>query len=152
VITALNLRDCTYVLANLREADRAELRGTYGDATGLDVAAICLSTPWAYQIKLQSVPVAIFGATPISATTVSAWAVGTGRFTRAVPALTRFINGPLAHDLRSHGFRWAEARSIATHEAAHRWLKGLGASSLATLSGYGPGGEDFILFRRALTV
>jgi len=152
MIIALNLRDCTYVLANLREADRVELQGTYGDATALDIAAVCLSTPWAYQIRLHDRPVAIFGASPISATTVSAWAVGTGHFTRAVPALTRFINGPLAHDLRLHGYRWAEARSIASHDAAHRWLVALGASPVATLTGFGAGGEDFVLFRRALTV
>lgn len=152
MITSLTVRDLTYILANLRAGDQRELRAHLGEVPPLDMAYATLATPWAFQIRLHDQPVAAFGAHAQSPTTVSAWAYGTDRFRRAVPQMTRFINGALARELVRQGFRWAEARSVEGHEEAHRWLLALGAQVACDLPGFGVNGERFLLFRRQLIV
>ena len=148
MIHTANLRDATYITANLRRQDRAETLAQL-DVNMVQLGAMLCHQPYAY-IAYSDRPVMVFGASPMSRTTVSAWAIGTDRTRRVIPEVTRFINGPLAKQLVDDGYRWAEARSMEGHDAAHRWLRDMGAERVLDLPDFGAGGEKFHLFRRAL--
>lgn len=151
MIEIATIRDMTFVLANLRDPDREELRAQLGGFTGYDLAVQCLQAGNAFVARVNGVPAMAFGGAHQSPTTLSAWSFGTKDFRRAVPMASRFIMGPLRDHSVLHGYRWAEARVMASHDTAIRWMqKSLGAEVAGHLPGYGVGGEDFILMRRHL--
>lgn len=149
-IRPATLRDLSYVTAHLRAADAREIYCQLPEgAASLDVAALSLAgTEHAWCVWWRGTPIAGFGATPSSlcGTVWSAWAFGTRRFTRAAPAIGRFVGASLAPVLIAKGARRVEARSIADHDAAHRWLERLGARRETELREWGRGGETFVLW------
>lgn len=90
-------------------------------------------------------PIAAVGIVPISVAVLSIWAWGTKRMWRAVPPITRYVERSLGEEWYRLGVQRVEARSIVGHDAAHRWLRGLGWTETPCPS-YGRNGEDFILF------
>lgn len=150
MIKPATIRDATYVTANLRPEDQMESDVQLGPLHPIDLGAAMVQQPYAFIAYHDDVPAVIFGATPISVTTVSAWALGTKHMRRAIPSVTRFCLGPLSGQLNRDGYRWAEARVLLTNELAVRWMKTMKAKNVATLPRYGSGGEPFGLFRRKL--
>lgn len=150
VIHPVTLRDASYVLQNLRPRDFEETKCQTRNWDPQALAAATSQIEYAWTVKLDGNPEAVFGAQPMSATTVVAWALGTKKIERVIPLLTRFILGPLNDQLVRDGYSWAEARSITSHRPAHKWLTGLGFQRAAELPRYGTDGEDFILFRAPL--
>lgn len=151
MIEIANIRDLTYILAHLRDADRVELRATMGEIGNYDLSLMLMQAGQSFICKIRNTPVAAFGASPMSPTTVNAWAFGTDRFPRAVPQITRFVLGPLRQHLAAKGYRWAEARVLTSHHTAIYWMEDhLDALVEARLRGFGTGGEDFLLMRRSL--
>src|SRR5690606_3424455 len=69
-----------------------------------------------------------------------AWAFGTSRICRAIPAVSRYGRDVVAPMLIEAGVRRVEIRSIAGHDLAHRWLFGLGATRECDLVEYGRDG------------
>jgi hypothetical protein len=147
MIALSTLRDATYITANLRPSDLEEVASQYAHFDPEALGWAMHVAEYSYVASYKGTPAVLFGASAYGSTTASVWAVGTHRTRRVIPEVTRFCLGPLRQQLRHDGFRWAEARSIATHVDAHRWLEGMGAVAVATLTGYGVQGEDFILFR-----
>lgn len=147
-----NVRDITYILANLRPADRQEAVAHLGAFSSYDLAVACLQAGPAFiAYDKREQPCMAFGAARYSPTTVSAWAYGTKRAWRVLPQVTRFVTGPLADDLRQKGYRYAEARALTTNHDAIGWMREhLGACIIARLNGFGTNGEDFQLLRRKI--
>lgn len=151
MIEPINLRDTTYVLGNLNEADHNELACQFSSLDLMELAQTLIFTPYAFQARVKGRPVAVFGMHAMTSVTVSAWALGTDESRRAFPTITRFGLGPLFDQLRADGYRWVEARSDNRNELAQGWLsRSLGAEAVAQLTAYGTGGEDFTLFRKAI--
>ena len=139
-------RDLTYIAANMSDADWHEVSCQLAPGvTRLEVAWVALQYG-AWVATIDGQPVACFGFAQRSATTLEAFAWGTDRMSRAVPAITRFIRRDLAPGWFAQGVRRLEARSLDTHEAAHRWMTATGAVREAVLPDCGRDGEDFILF------
>lgn len=145
------LRDIAYVTANLRPDDRREIGASADLASTVEAAVIAFetSTDWCWTAQCDGQPVAAFGTaetSPLTPHIRTAWAFGTARFRRAVPAISRFATGEWPARLIGEGVRRLEVRSLADHEIAHRWLARLGARLEGTLESYGTGGENFQLW------
>lgn len=143
-------RDVCFVTAHLREEDRREIYCQLPEgASSVEVAALsCANSDHAWCAWYRGSPVAAFGFSPATAagTVQSAWAFGTRRMKRTVPAITHHVIANVVPTLLCEGVRRIEARSIADHDLAHRWLAGLGARREAELPQWGRDGEAFVLW------
>lgn len=146
------IRDVTYVAANLRDEDRREILAT----VDLDCASRAgwlswaVSGPdWCWTAQIDGQPVVAFGigeGSPFQPQIRTAWAFGTERLRRVVPAITRFAKEEWPKRLIPIGVRRVEIRSIADHDVAHRWLEAIGARRECVMRSYGVHGEDFALW------
>ena len=148
LILPATIRDATYVAANMRPEDWREIACQCPDGLyPYEVAAWALQGREAWIATVRGQPVACFGVhNQTSAGNVLAiWAWGTRGMWRAIPSISRFILDDRVPAWIEAGVTRVEARSIAGHEAAHRWMRGLGAAG-TELKAFGKGGEDFTLF------
>lgn len=133
----------------MRDWDRREFEATADYRNLTDAALLCHygSMPWAGVALLNDEPVAAFGAlgSPLHPQLKMAWAFGTAKFRRAVPAIGREVESWKPH-LIAEGVHRIEARSLVGHDLAGRWMAGLGAEREAVLRKYGRNGEDFELW------
>jgi hypothetical protein len=147
VIEPATLRDVTFIAANMRSEDWAEIACQISaEVTPTHVAAWSLSGREAWVAHWHDQPVAAFGihnATP-AGNVVTVWAWGTRRMRRVVPEMTRFVADAVPRWIEE-GITRVEARSIYGHVEAHRWMRGLGAHE-QPCPAWGKHGEDFILF------
>ena len=147
LIIPATIRDASYVAANMRHLDWQEIACQCPDDTiPRDVAIWCINSREAYTALVRGQPVACFGisnSTP-AGNVVSIWAWGTRSMWRAVPEITRWIEAAVPRWI-AEGVTRVEARSIVGHDAAHRWMRGLGANSEPCMS-WGKNGESFVLF------
>src|SRR5688572_13806061 len=148
-IIASTPRDITIVAANMREWDRREFEASARTGSMTEAALICHygSMPWARVVLLDGEPVAAFGAAAsvYQPQLRLAWAFGTERFRRVVPAISREVESWKPR-LVAEGVHRIEARALVGHDLAGRWMGGLGARREAVLERYGLGGEDFELW------
>lgn len=147
-IRPANLRDMTFILANIREIDRAELFCQVEPGISNAHLAYTLllgSSAWIAYIDGQ--PVAAFGIGMINMVAASAWAFGTKRMSRLIPLITDFLAIEVIPDLIDAGVRIMEARSMVGHHEAHRWLLWTGATIQGEPFPFGRDGEQFLLFR-----
>jgi RimJ/RimL family protein N-acetyltransferase len=143
------LRDCTYIGAHLRPEDRREVmcqvpEGSFG-SVALAAMMADASPLWTWVVRIDDQPVAVFGFHPLTVPVWQAFALGTRRMTRAIPAITRWCWAQ-EQRLLDAGVRRLEARSIEGHDSAHRWLERLGCSRVCDLPDHGRDGELFYLY------
>lgn len=142
------LRDASYVVANMRPADAEEVWCQVPEGTtGYELAHMLLFSGDAFIAKLDGVPAAFLGTQPLNVACMVAWAVGTKRMPRVLPALTRFAIQEHIPKRIAQGFVTMEARSLVGHEDAHRWLRSTGAVVQGEPFVYGRNREKFLLFR-----
>lgn len=144
-IVPANLRDLSYVAANMRPADRAEVECQLDEWSPINVAAMSLRD-FAYIVDLDGNPEAAFGAGQVRQGYWLAWSWGTARITRCLPAMIRYITEELQPAVYSAGAHRVEARALKSHTQAHAFLKRIGGHLRCELPGYGKNGEDFMLF------
>lgn len=147
-IARARLREVSFVAAHMREADRREIWCQWPDRDAATLAwAMTRSSPahcWA--AFERGSPVAAFGLAEQHPGLWQAWAFGTDRLRRAVPAITRHGFEVIRPDLIARSANRVEARSIVGHDIAHRWLESLGARRQCLLQRWGRNGEDFVLY------
>lgn len=141
-----NLRDASYILGNLRRADREELtRQMPEDADPVIFAGLCLQPGASFIAYDDGFPALIFGFSPgtLAGNVLNAWAFGTRRAARCFRPVAAFVLADLAPSWTADTliFAW----SIAGHTSAHRWLTGLGATVHASLP-WGREGAIYHLF------
>lgn len=153
LIQPASMRDMTYIGANLRDEDRREIMCQLPPGiSGAGMAASVLATvpeDWTWIATLDGQPAAAFGFQPITVPVWCAWAWGTRHLPRVMPAITRWCWG-LEDRILEYGVRRLEARSIAGHHAAHRWLEQLGCKRVCDLPDHGRNGELFHLYAWAI--
>ncbi len=148
VIAPAHLRDVSFVTANLRDEDRQEIFCQWIDEdTETFSRAVVDCTPHHRYVALENGnPTAVFGVTYQHPGLWGAWAYGTKRLRRAVPAITRYLCNVLAPKLLNAGANRVEVRTLVDHDIAHRWLERLGAVREGLLPEYGKNGETFVLY------
>lgn len=148
-IGAANIRDVSYILSNLSPADAEEIWCQAAPEMGpAELAAGCVMFGHSFVAYLDGVPAMAFGTTPMTAAgnVLSGWAFGTKRSRVCMRAVMRFCRRSLMPDWLRAGVTRIEARSIATHTVAHRWLEATGAVKEADIPEYGRNGEGFVLY------
>lgn len=136
----------SYITANLRPEDKTEAEAVLGPVHHMDLALAHLG-PRSYVVEIDGNPEAAFGASKAVGDHIfHAWMFGTKRAARAVPAVVRFCNTVMWPDLIEAGAQRVEARAMASHFTAHRWLELMGARRRCELPCYGRGGETFYLY------
>jgi hypothetical protein len=150
-IKPATLRDVSFIAANLRQQDRREIMATVAVhnvwAAVIGLAASDTSQAWCAWLDGQPVGIAGFSVPiPLQPHIGQAWAFGSERFRRVVPALTRFVVAEWPALLADIGVSRLEMRSLADHDIAHRWLSGMGVRREAIMPGYGVNGETFELW------
>lgn len=147
-IRQATLRDASYVTANLRELDRAEVFCQLAEGTRTHELAYALTmADDTYCAYYRGTPAAVFGVGPINICTLSFWAIGTRHMWCTVPAITRYFLDVILPGKIEQGFTSAEARSLAGHLSAHRWMISMGAEMVGEPFLFGRNGEHFQLFR-----
>lgn len=144
-----NVRDVSYIAGKLRPGDRREVFCQLPANTSAgDIGFICTRPGTSYVAYWKSKPVMVFGFDPITVAgnALNAWAFGTTDSPFIMGDLTRWVRDTLLREWVHNGVTRIEARSIADHSTAHRWLKTIGAVEEGHLTGLGRDGENFILF------
>lgn len=147
-ITPANLRDASWILANLRRADREETFCQLAD--GIPTAKLAewfLVGSEAFVAYLHDRPVLVFGTTPIHVCAMSVWALGTDSTPRVIPAVSRFLIEHAIPWRIEQGYTCMEARSLDSHREAHRWMESMGGVRDGAPYLYGKGGEHFVTYR-----
>jgi len=144
-IVPATLRDLSYIAANLRPEDRAEIDCQL-DHWSPALLALTALQGFAHVAELDGNPEAGFGAAEQRGGLWIAWSWGTRRMKRCVPGTTRFFHDVLARQVAARGAWRVEARALAENELALRWLDRLGATQRCRLPAYGRNGEDFFLY------
>ncbi|MER9449652.1 hypothetical protein [Mesorhizobium sp. M0254] len=144
-IIPATLRDLSYIAANLRPEDRAEIDCQLDHWSPVLLALTALQG-FAYVAELDSNPEAGFGAAEQRSGLWIAWSWGTRRVKRCVPGITAHFHAVLACQVAARGAWRVEARALAANHLALRWLGRLGATQRCRLLGYGRNGEDFFLY------
>ena len=145
-IVPATLRDLTFIAANMRAEDWREIACQFPEGiTRTEIAALAGQFGESWVAVSSAQPVAAFGAAPLTCNVLTGWAWGTRRMRRAVPAITRFMREDCAPRWVDAGITRLEARSIAGHDEAHKWMRALGADEQPCPE-WGRDGEDFILF------
>jgi hypothetical protein len=144
-IIPATLRDLSYIAANLRSEDRAEIDCQF-DEWSPALLALSALQGFAYVAELDGNPEAGFGAAEQRGGLWIAWSWGTRRMKRCVPGITNFFHAVLGPQVAARGAWRVEVRALAANELALRWLGRLGAVQRCLLPGYGRNGEDFLLY------
>ena len=143
------VRDVSYVCANMRAADRAELACQI--APDLDPAKIAFELAMVHAqlswvVVRNGQPIACFGATPLTYVVWQLWAFGTKHLWRAVPAISKHLY-QFGTELMQLGARRLEVRAWKGHDLAPLWLKAVGCTHVTDLSDHGTSGEVFELWQ-----
>ncbi|MEH6727434.1 MAG: hypothetical protein V7703_14825 [Hyphomicrobiales bacterium] len=144
-----NVRDVSYIAGQLRPDDQREVFCQLpADINTRDIGFICTRPGTSFVAYWKGRPVMVFGfdAITLAGNALNAWAFGTRDSCYIMGDLTLWVVDTLLPDWLGNGVTRIEARSIASHSTAHRWLKTIGAVEEGPLTGLGRDGEDFILF------
>lgn len=147
-IVPANYRDASYVAANMRSEDRREFDALV-DMSAPGVVACDLvyrSEGLAYCALIGGQPVAVYGACPILPHLWSAWAYGTDRLKRAIPAITRHALAVAKPALIERQITRLQVNTLVDHDLSHSWLESLGARCEGVARCYGRHGEDFKVY------
>lgn len=150
MIHPLNVRDLTYVVANIREPDWYELKSQLPlGAKKEDAIQYIMPTlngpGWSVYYKDQ--PIAIFGLTQTSIPTLWVmYAFGTNKFKRAARAISAFGLQQLSHFLINQGALRLEIRANKKHNEATHWLEKIGFTRETDLECFGTNGDTFVQY------
>jgi RimJ/RimL family protein N-acetyltransferase len=139
------LRDLSYVAAHMRPSDRAEIECQIDEWNAATIAAMSLRD-FAYVVELNGNPEAAFGCGQVRRGYWIAWSWGTGRVAKCLPTMLRFITEQMQPAVFDAGAFRVEARALASHRQARRFLERIGGTYRCELPAYGNGGEDFVLY------
>lgn len=143
------MRDVSYIAGKLRPGDQREVFCQLpANISAREIGYICTRPGTSFVAYWKGMPVMVFGfdAITLAGNALNAWAFGTKDSPHIIGDLTRWVGDTLLPGWLSSGVTRIEARSIADHSTAHRWLKTLGAVEEGHLTGLGRDGEKFILF------
>ena len=141
-----NLRDLSYVASHMRASDRGEVECQIDEWSAVNVAALSLRD-YAYVVELDGNPEAAFGCGQVRRGYWIAWSWGTDKLLRCIPAMVEFITNELQPAVYAAGALRVEARALASHRQAQRFLDRIGGSFCCNLPAYGKNGEDFVLYQ-----
>ncbi|WP_419911972.1 hypothetical protein [Hoeflea sp.] len=146
-IEPANLRDVSWIAANMRASDKEEIYCQLpARATPEIVAQYSLSSSEAWTVKRNGFLFAAFGFQQMSEGVLNGWAYGRDGMERCILEITRFVFTYKVPEWLQAGIRRIEVRTIESHVSAHRWLEAAGAERVCALDEWGKNGERFLLY------
>lgn len=147
-IKPANIRDVSWIAANLRDADKDEVfcQVKAGTRPEWIAAASLSSSSGAWVAHYKGFPTVAFGFGEVSAGVLLGWAYGREGAERCIPAITRWVYREMVPIWEHDGINRIEVRTIETHTQAHRWLEAAGATFVCELERWGRNGERFLLY------
>jgi len=140
-----------HVARRMRAADREELAATRYEFHPEDIAWECMQIPdFAWLVGREADPIAVVGARPQHPGVWTCFMFATDEFPRVGLSMTKHATRVIIPSLAKSGGRRAQALSIEGHDQAHDWLRFIGATPEARLTGFGKDGQDFIVFKLML--
>lgn len=139
-IRPANLRDMTFVAANMRAADWREIHAVV-PATATEIGAYLYqaSPDLCWIAYRDDDPVCAFGIAKLYAGLGSGWAYMTRKGPSTMRAVTRFALRKVRPQLIRDGFRRIEVRTAIDHDLSHAWLERLGFEREGIAREYGDG-------------
>lgn len=135
------------VALNMRKADEDEIFATRHGYDPLDMArAVAGMATIGFVACLDREPVAVVAATPIAPTVMSVGMFATDLWPKVALSTTRFARALIRAAVTEGRIHRAEARSIADHHQAHRWLELLGAVRETEMPDMGRDRQTFVLY------
>jgi hypothetical protein len=150
-IEPANLRDITYVAANMRISDLKELSCQVPENwTASHIGGFCLeaSNGLAFIGKYNGQPVVAFGLSPITPNykVMSAWMFGVNRMERFLPLVAMFWATKIIPQCIESGMTRIEARSLNEDDTISSFFRSMGARQVDVLEDFGGLGVDFTLY------
>lgn len=147
-ISPLALGPVAFVAHNIRDEDWAEARATRADEHKMRLAVDVVKRwgPTGAVLGFDH-PVCVVGATQRWPNVWTAWMFATDEFPSIAKSVTRYVKDVLLPTVRNVGMVRADAKSLASHVAAHRWMEITGARFDVKLERFGKNGEDFVQYR-----
>jgi RimJ/RimL family protein N-acetyltransferase len=149
IIQPATVRDLTYIAANMRPVDKAEIDCQFPYWTPTWLGAVCQGSEYKWCAIWDGEPIAALGFAHQTAVVVQGWSWGTSRYPQAVRAMMRFVVEAEAQ-LREGGVRRIEVRALKSHTDANRLIARMGGKAIAKLRNHGTDGETFVLYERVL--
>ena len=146
-VVPATLRDASFVMGNLNEADEREVSCQVAAGTiRHELAYAMLMSGDNFAVRDGSQPIAFFGTMALSCCYLNIWALGTKEMWRAVPLITDTM---LEHvtQKRAEGYVGMEARSWIGHPTAHKWIEQIGGRQHGEPYEWGRDRELFLTFR-----
>ena len=142
------IKDVSYVMAWLKPKDLEEtLCQLQPDADMQRLGYALLMSGDTYVARYRGNPVMVFGTQVMSASTLQVWALGTKETWRVASAVIDYFKTRLVPHYAAQGYYALEARSLATHDEAHRWMRASGADTHGPAYEFGRDREMFLTFR-----
>jgi hypothetical protein len=147
-LTKITRLDLEYVARNMRELDRIEIMsGRWSDSIDDFIYSFDVGdNAMGYVASVDGIPVAIFGAIPVSPTFWAPYLFATDRLSEVAYTVAKFIKKSMIPGIAKLGHFRAECRSIDGHVNAHKWLRMLGFKYQVACPLMGKNGETFHLF------
>lgn len=147
-IKRATIRDMSFIAASLSDDDHQEIHCQFSNISARDIALVSFhgSPEWAFTAWLDGQPVLAFGLAMEHPRRAYAWAWGTARKGRAIPAATRYLLEVIKPEVLSGGIMRIHADSMASHSRAHSWLRRIGAQKESEMPHFGKNGETFYRF------
>jgi len=146
-------RDLCYTAANAIDLDKRELLGS-GPRNMTEVGwltwdALCNHGGLGKIVWVDDNPEFAYGFTPYSVLQpwlFSGWAWGSDKRDLCMIEISRWARKHLVPELDRMGCTRIEARSLAEHHEAHRWLEWMAFKKDCDLPGWGREGENFVQY------
>jgi len=137
------------VAEDLRPRDRTEIIATVGHADPGVIARHLATLPaviGGVACDDDGQPIAVMHLAWARPGVVGASMFATPRFRRIARPLTAWARDTAIPGALAQGAHRIEAHSMASHAAAHRWMRALGARPEGVHPGWGTAGETFLTF------
>lgn len=135
------------VACNMRAKDLEECLATRWSDDPMTIAEDTLVYPGLTWVGwLDDEPVAVYGAKPMWPGVWGAFLYATDKFDKIGLPLTKHVRRVIIPGLVAAGAHRVEAKSLGTHETAHKWMRSFGAREESRMPLYGKGGEEFVTY------
>ena len=139
--------DLLQIMSNLRPLDRIEAGAmSFHDTPEGWAGAIVAAGGLQWGVYLDNQPVVTIGAVPRWQNVWSAWCLGTADFPKVALSVSRHAKKVMLPAVIRLGMVRADAFVLDDYDAAHKWLRVIGALPEATLANWGKNGETFVSY------
>lgn len=148
-IVAGNLRDITWLAANMVPEDKAEINCQIPDEWENDGttigSALYADSLFSWVAMRRGKLLMAWGFVPRTVSIMDGWAFGTSDKAKAIPAINAYMTGPMALEFVEMGLTRIEVRVSKENALAIKWLQSLNCNHVCDIEGQGKHGEKFEL-------